>query len=886
MIECRGFFMVADLTTARLALLLVLLLACASTSSAQTDKEWQVRERSFATFEELATSKLERGVVYRVTGDLSDDPSRRGLFYFIEEPLPTEFAAGGVIEIEDSRLLFRPDTQSPEIRAEWFGAVGDGIADDGLAIEAALDYFDRVDLMGKTYGVGKGIYLHTETVGRWILDVRLMQDSKNWHQSIPLNPGDKVFGEGPRKTKVRLLDNTNPRPPGGDFSIFGTLYDRDTANVVVKGLHIDVNFDGQSKSRFTPAEVRVVDGKPFELPSTNEDVPAMNAVKIMGSNPLIEDLLVTGYSSNAQRESFVIMTELPLLSPKVSNRCGTIRNVEMTNPGSNLEIKYRLFGRESLAEDKRYKHIAEITHIGVNGATNFLNTKTRFGWTSVPQTHDAWAQIIDVDNIDALSSIDNVEAGRIVRVNKPGPTFFVYESSSIEPADELTSFALNRYPFNVLPGRVSRLPSYWTPASSDLVFQDIPEMVAALAKFPTTARPPNRAVIKVLGSPRDTAEYYLVRPAITGPNYVTSFAFKTKRGQVFDLHRILPPNRPCDGWNCEPTHDPSWLGENASNTVFCEGGLVENVHIHDETMNPEGYSAAGERYGLIDPRGVNASHLHGISASATRGLTIRDNRFTNFQGIGVYIMSWWNEGIDIENNWFDGVFSAITLSSQIEGDSQQPFQFPRHRGISIINNYVRLGAFSTTPPSYLPAGFTIIDMSNGDTYPGSLPLDKYPRFDSIEFRDNRITGRPFAHIDRTLGTMYPAAVLISSKSYLSDIRITGNLVDLKPNPTLIPTQHRNNRLMSTAFLISPGYFYDNQNTKRHDILFANNRDSLGISSDEQRVAKAFSDLGGSRPRWIMPRAFPILFNDLFEPYRIGTERIKYGGSATLEQPVK
>lgn len=864
-----GFFEMLSLY--RLALFVVPLAVSlgGTVACAQSTTAWQPPDSTFNSLEELSQAKVKPGIAYRVSERSNTQPDRTGLFYLITKPLPATFSGGTVTHTSTGRLFFRPTTQGPEIRAEWFGAVGDGVSDDTFAIQAALAYFGRVDLLDRTYGVGKGLKVSWS----WSAGETLSQDANNLTQAIALEAGNKVFGMGPLRTTVKLLPNTNPRPPSRVFSIFGSVAQQDTADVIIRGLKIDVNFDGQSKDEVPPPDTLKVAHKTYSNPPSMNGIATLNAINIKGSNPLLEDLEVIGYASNTEHESFVIMTELPFNVPLVSRQCGTIRNVEMTQPGSNLEIKYRRFGRERLKTDPNYQHIAEITHVAVTGAVNFSNSQLRNDTLTVPYDHIAWSKVLEVRTLAEALTLPTLAANTIVRVLRPEPAYFSYEPNSSMRANEVSSVSLGRGLFDVSPGIALRLPRAASYPQARLTFESVTEMVDTLSRLPLSARPPEKSIIEVLNSTPESVEYYFTdydpKPFSLSPNDYVSGSGPTK---VFHFQRIPPREQLCKTWHCDPAYNSRWLGENAANIIYCEGGLVENIHIHDESMNSEGYSPEGIRYGLHDADGVNASHLHGITAAATRGLIVRNNRILNFHGIGLFIMSWWNEGITVEKNNFDGVFSGITLAAFVEDAKQKPLQFPRHRGISLKDNYIRLGDFPTSPRGYMPTGFSIIDTSNGETYPGSLPLEEYPRFESIEFRSNRVHGRPYRHVDQKKGVIYPVAAFIRSQSYLRDITIADNVVDLIAHPALIPAQNRDNQLLSTSFVMYPGHYYERGKGGRHDIQFYNNRDLVGLLADEEKVDIAFKALDAGDVRWSIPRAAPILLNDSWQPYKVGPER--------------
>lgn len=108
-------------------------------------------------------------------------------------------------------------------------------------------------------------------------------------------------------------------------------------------------------------------------------------------------------------------------------------------------------------------------------------------------------------------------------------------------------------------------------------------------------------------------------------------------------------------------------------------------------------------------------------------------------------------------------------------------------------------------------------------------------------------------------------------------------MDLKASPELIPAANKNNRMLSTAFVISPGHWYERGLRSRQDILFFNNRDLVSLLSDDARVESAFKALDAAPIRWSIPRALPILLNDSWIPYKVGVERTGSSEEPPLKQ---
>ena len=219
-----------------------------------------------------------------------------------------------------------------EVYAEWFGARGDGDGpdphNDAPAINACLRPFARVRLLAKTYGV-RGTPTH-------------FNPDATYH-AIDLGPRYRIEGSGRGATRIRLLDGSNPKGTSPGSNYFNVLANRrfhESADyVVVRGLTVDCNFDGQNKHT------------------------TINAIGLRGGGALVERCNFRGYGTGCHptgnsRECFVIHQGLVYKDAKGCRQAAIYRDLDFTAPGHNGSVP---------------GHVAEITHITLGGAHNFDN---------------------------------------------------------------------------------------------------------------------------------------------------------------------------------------------------------------------------------------------------------------------------------------------------------------------------------------------------------------------------------------------------------------------------------------------------------------------------------------------------------------------------------
>lgn len=729
----------------------------------------------------LKLGKWDESVVYRTRGLNTDSDGLGGRFTFKKLPLTTPVIVGRDFSVTGGRLTRTPLPQD-KIRAEWFGARLDPGFDNSWAIQRALDLFKRVDLMQGTYGVGKGLVVQNG---------KLVQLYANLYASLNLQDNYRISGAGKTLTTLRLINQINPRPSNGYYSMITSSRYEGANDVVIRDLSIDLNFDQQSKAERAPDDHFVDDnGVHYSAPAAKYDVATLAAISLFGSNPLIENIKVVGYSSNTYSEAFVVSTRTPFKSVRTPEpKCATIRNIEMTQPGSNLELRYRRFGREKLRSNPGYQHMAEITHIGVSGYNNFNDGV----FSSTPLTfpnEKVWpegpAQAISVNNMDELRQHPtDPKKGAMFIVKNPERSYFSWEPSSMKDENGLTILNPKRDPFKKSPGRLHKLPLGGEEYLKALKIDSSGDSnaVKALEELSGLDQVGWNQLKYVRSVPAGVAYFFYEAVPESPADEIQTY----KSLRVSGVYRQrVPASEKCNSWRCDAGWDPTFLGENINNVTLCKGGVVENNWIHDVDSNAEAYSASGERYGITNPDGVNASYVHGITYSDVDGLIIRNNRFNRFQGIAVFVMSWWNRNVIVEGNQFEGVQSGLSLFSSIEGDGK-PMQFVRHENLTYRNNTIHLNPYPQAPKWSIPIGirlYGVIHAQNkpGSLFPGAFPDDVSPRMNGIKIYLNKITANAYQHYNPEYGTQYPRTIYIQNSHYTKNIEITKNIVDLDDAP--------------------------------------------------------------------------------------------------------
>jgi hypothetical protein len=733
-------------------------------------------EKKFSTLSELINQisvNTKDKSLFSIQGHMSPTDLAGGKFLF-QRQRPTEIRAGLVYEVPGMGFLIRQNFNSltSPVRAEWFGAIGNGINDDGRAIQDAINNFNRVHLLAKVYGVGKGLVV---TESKETKQLKLQQIPQHVYTSIFVKKNTILEGSGKHATLIRLLPGTNPRPENGNFSIIGSDANFNSSGILIQNLGIDANFDQQYKGRNAPDDIRVESKITYTLKNT-EDVATLSAIRIIGPKLTVQNIFIKGYSSNGRQEAFVIYSSLRMKDTITGRECATIRNVEMTEPGSNLELKYRIYkGVENLRSNINYSNISEITHISVGGSLNYGNSQfLRAGQLTLP------SKVLTPENVLKLNSIEEMRKTNldilpkpdlnksVVYVQSPGPVYLKWDRLSIQPTDNLNVFSDNSplhkpvfKSLNEMPkGRFIRQRLNFKPGKWDTVVL-IENETALDGFFQKNKSVDSKDTFYVLVE-RTSPAYFLVDKSFDRPSEdgISVFGSTVLNSNYVFARKVVTanPDSPvhCDGWGCDPGFDPSYLGENENNRWACTGGVIEDNYIHDEQSNPEGYTDSGERYGLTDPHDLektNASHLHGITLFETENMVVRNNRFKNFQGVAVFIMSWWNRNLTIESNVMEDVHTGIGLASFINKDTGKPQEWPRHMNYKITKNRITLkgnpkaGAWQGAPAGVQLHGDIRRDMAE---YPNAIPEREYPRMSGIEISDNFISGTRFSHVGSQL----------------------------------------------------------------------------------------------------------------------------------------
>ncbi len=293
--------------------------------------------REFATIPDmLAAEWVAAGKTATVRGYRAAGDRGGGTFRF--EAGSTAAADGGSV-LEPKRgggRWVRVVDPEEDARAEWFGAYGDGDGpaphDDHDAINRCLAAYGRVRLLARTYGVrGKP---------------ERSNPAATYH-AVDLGPYYRIVGAGRDKTRIKLLDGTNPKGNSPGDNNFIVLYNRDfhesAEYVVISDLTIDCNFDKQDKHT------------------------TIHAIGIRGGGALVERLNLRGYGTGRDpatgnsRECFVVHQTLVYKDKASCRRAAIYRDLDLTGCGHNGDVG---------------GSVAEITHLCLGGANNFENA----GW--------------------------------------------------------------------------------------------------------------------------------------------------------------------------------------------------------------------------------------------------------------------------------------------------------------------------------------------------------------------------------------------------------------------------------------------------------------------------------------------------------------------------
>jgi len=204
------------------------------------------------------------------------------------------------------------------------------------------------------------------------------------------------------------------------------------------------------------------------------------------------------------------------------------------------------------------------------------------------------------------------------------------------------------------------------------------------------------------------------------------------------------------GWVLASGRDPAWdpaeKGENERNWWPSQGGLIEGCFIHDVTRDPRQKSA-----------------LNAITYSDCIGLTIRSNRVERFDGLGVYVMSWWNQGTTMVENQFLDVENGFSL--QLTANKGEAVEAPQHEDVLVARNTVRTGQ-----PKYSEWG-TRGFLLYGQEVGAGL------RFKNITVRDNTLSGRAFTDVNGRRICPRGFVFQVRGANY-EGIRVYDNIIDM------------------------------------------------------------------------------------------------------------
>jgi hypothetical protein len=365
-----------------------------------------------------------------------------------------------------------------------------------------------------------------------------------------------------------------------------------------------------------------------------------------------------------------------------------------------------------------------------------------------------------------------------------------WDATSTLPTDNLTIFAgpIVRDPVyssqgDIPPGRYIRQAYTSTGSASYTSIPNEGELVRLSASAPPTW-------VKVTNP---QVAYYYVNPATYLSNVRAAWSYPVDGSSVigvqgYTLQRRGLGTNGCNGWNCDPAFETANLGEGEANRWPCEGGGIEGAYLHDVRSNPEGWDesnvAAPVRYGLTGSAAEReqGSVVIGMTAAETEDFTMANNTIENFEGLGVFEMSWWNKGLTIFNNRMDGVHVGITLSYGYKAGI--PTDNARHIDYWILFNNIRLEPNPRSPSDVHSAGMVIAGLSDSNSLSG-LSATLYPRYDGLEITDNSVYGRPYVHtLDRSSGALsYPAGLFVVNRLAMAGLEYSFNWLDLgTPDP--------------------------------------------------------------------------------------------------------
>lgn len=170
------------------------------------------------------------------------------------------------------------------------------------------------------------------------------------------------------------------------------------------------------------------------------------------------------------------------------------------------------------------------------------------------------------------------------------------------------------------------------------------------------------------------------------------------------------------------------------NTMVALGGNMV-YSIMASGVRVEGCTFSGD-FDRVDQQ----APLHAITVSSCVGAVIRENTFTDYEGICVYADSGSQWGTVVENNTARNVWLFVQYSCQNwirQGSSS--WQIPRYDGIRIQNNDVTLSSEPTTYAWDAPDGRSSF---MGYLYDRDLDPSLYPGFVDVVVDGNKVVIPP------------------------------------------------------------------------------------------------------------------------------------------------
>jgi hypothetical protein len=719
-----------------------------------------------------------------------------------------------VTQLRNGRWQVRcaPAGINAPVRAEWFGAAPNDQNDDRVAIQTAIDCFNRVDLQSGTYLIQRGL-------AATYLDEHGVRQSLAWYRGVIVRTGTSITGTGRTNTTIKLADQQDFGPNfnlgGAQFAVVGSVPIPESASrVVVRDLSIDCNFDGQRMN-----------------PSTT---PSIAALDVTGPSLLAENLKVINYGGNGQKEAFVIYSRLAFKDASAERTCATIRNVELTSPGHNLILK-QAAGYPA--------NFAEITHVAAGGAQNYDNGSSEDSrWLTHRLPVPTYTANSVIDMVMAPPGKPTDKHGYYVTIQAPEAQVFVWSRSSALPPDNVRVFAPTgpstfevraAGPLGVKPGRFIRTSSLVSNRSSTAYPYSVGSEADLLTAFPNPETLPDNTQILV----RNPVPATFFRPNAPRPAALSSYTGANQLESFTPWHRLGAgvsaqcntsagcTTQACTGSSCDPSYDPRFMGENESNRWPCWGGEISYVYIHDVNANPDGRDNRGTPRAVspLDLRNHNASFLNGITVFESENFTITNNTIRSFDGVAIFLMSWWNKSLTITRNTLDSVEIGVQLAAITQGSNSNPsrygvdcaLQAPRFVDVRVTDNVITTShTFTRSAAGRARQAFSIAPMVI-DPAPGGSgqpcwnePPRTSPRHDGITVTNNLIYGERYRTFDAPTILQNPTGLFVTGQGPIRKLSYTDNTSRLEFRSFgLFGMPTCTNCVTNQDILWFPGYFY-------------------------------------------------------------------------------